>query len=198
MLAAIPLLAVAVVDGVAVLGRHVGSETAHHGSTAPPATREHAAQTEQRTATAMRALAIRALLVRRADAVLHHNRAEWRSTLDPDSKRFRRTQMQMFDNLQQVRFSSWSYTFSPAATQRPNRRGDRYGAATWSPLRFGLHYRLRGFDKQPTDLAQFPTFVDRNGSWYLASLSDFRADGMHSSLDLWDFGPVVTVRTSSV
>jgi hypothetical protein len=61
-----------------------------------------------------------------------------------------------------------------------------------------LHYRLRGFDTQPTNLAQYPTFVQRQGHWYLASLTDYAADGQQSAKELWDFGPVVVVRRPSV
>jgi hypothetical protein len=69
---------------------------------------------------------------------------------------------------------------------------------SWAPAEFALHYRLRGFDHRPTNLAQFPTFVHRSSGWYLASLSDFTDAGAKSSKDLWDFGPVTIVRTSSV
>ena len=200
MLAAVPLLAVAVVDGAAVLGRHSGESAARHDA-APRVTQRHAdteAAEAQRRAVAARTHAIRELLARRGDAVLHHDRREWRLTLDPGSPKFRRRQMQVFDNLHKVRFASWSYSFEANESQLPGPPQKKYAAPTWAPLGFSLNYRLRGFDKRPTNLPQYPTFVNRGGSWYLASFSDFAKRGMRSALDLWDFGPVEVLRTPSV
>jgi hypothetical protein len=74
----------------------------------------------------------------------------------------------------------------------------RYRAPTWVPSYFALHYRLSGFDVHPTDRRQFPTFVERHGRWYLASLSDFAARGQVSATDLWDYAPVHVIRRPDV
>jgi hypothetical protein len=120
------------------------------------------------------------------------------STVDPERRRFRTQQSKLFANLRDVPFASWSYSFGSEAPQLPSDRTGRYGAPAWAPSEFALHYRLRGFDRRPTNLPQYPTFVHRSSGWYLASLSDFASAGAKSAKDLWDFGPVAVVRTSSV
>jgi hypothetical protein len=141
---------------------------------------------------------LRTLLVRRGQAVLHHDRAAWLSTVDPRRPQFRRAQRASFDNLRNVSFSSWSYTFDPSNAQPPAPSTARYHAPFWAPATFALHYRLRGFDSRPTNLLQYPTFVRRQGRWFLSSLSDFTRQGMTSAQELWDFGPVDVVRRPQV
>ena len=192
MLAAVPLLAVCVVDAAAVLGRH------STGPTSGAAPRPSATTAPLPSAvTAARNMAIRELLKRRGDAVLHHDADEWRSTLDPANPRFMHVQMTVFANLRQVPFESWSYSLDPSrSTQVPRTRG--YDAPTWAPSQLFLNYRLRGFDTRATSLPQYPTFIRRGTGWYLTSLDDFASRGDVSSTDLWDFGPVSVLRTSSV
>ncbi|HET6815621.1 MAG TPA: hypothetical protein VFH66_00135 [Mycobacteriales bacterium] len=192
LLAAIPLLAVLLADG-ALLARRSTPGSGSHGSTVTSAPRA-----SRSLADAARADALRALLGRRSDAVLHHDRKEWLSTLDPGHRAFRRQQARVFANLAEVPLASWSYSFDPASAQSPNAATARYHAKTWAPTTFALHYRLRGFDPRPTNLAQFPTFVQRSGIWYLTSLSDFAAAGEASSRELWDYGRVVVVRRPRV
>jgi hypothetical protein len=141
---------------------------------------------------------IRALLRRRGRAIVHHDRARFMSTIDPRSAAFRRVQASMFHNLARVKFASWSYEFSSAETQVPARARHRYRAPTYSPLDFKLQYRIAGFDPRPTDLVQFPTFVERHHRWYLGSLTDFARVGDRSATDLWDYAPVHVVRRPNV
>jgi hypothetical protein len=61
-----------------------------------------------------------------------------------------------------------------------------------------VHYRIAGFDTAATNLPQYPTFVQRNGRWYLGSLSDFAHRGDVSATDLWDYAPVDVVRRPGV
>lgn len=199
MLAAIPLLAVAVVDGAAVLGRHsagrpkpVVSPSSRVGQTAAA---DRAAAV---AAAAARTAAIRDVLARRSDAVMTHDRKEWRSALDPQHPVFVHQQMTVFDNLQRVPFASWDYTFDANKALTATARSRRYGAPTWAPTDLSLDYRLRGFDRRATSLPQYPTFVHRSTGWYLTSFNDFRARGDRSSTDLWDYGPVAVVRTPRV
>lgn len=198
LLAAIPLLAVLLADA-AIVARHATRGSTHKpggvvavrprtGPTLGPADR----------AARARARAIRVLLARRGDAVVHHNRGEWMSTVDPQQSAFRAAQAHVFDNLAAVPFLSWSYTFDSVGELPPTQRSLRYGVPSWTPRQFSLRYRIRGFDTAPTNLAQYPTFVQRGGAWYLASLTDFAVVGDRSSVDIWDFGPVRVVRSSRV
>jgi hypothetical protein len=200
MLAAVPLLAVGVADGAALLARHTAPKPAPVSS--PPARHGQTSAADQRAAAAAaaaaRADAIRGLLDRRSHAVMSRDREEWRATLDPEHPAFVREQMRVFDNLRGVQFTSWSYDFDLHRSLKPSVKARRYGAPTWTPRDLSLRYRLRGFDPRATNLPQYPTFVRRSSGWYLTSFDDFRSRGKRSSTDLWDFGPVVTVRTSKV
>jgi hypothetical protein len=194
LLAAVPLVAVLLADG-ALLARR--TNPADDGATTPTTSAPRASRALNDTGEA-RAAALRSLLHRRSDAVLHHNRAEWLGTLDPRHPSFRREQARTFANLRDVPLASWSYTFDPSVAQSPNHATARYQAPVWAPVTFALHYRLRGFDRRPTNLAQFPTFVQRHGRWYLTSFSDFAGVGQMSAQELWDYGPVVVVRRPRV
>lgn len=200
ILAAVPLLAVAVVDGAALLGRHTASSTRPPAASTPRHDQTSAA--DRRAATtaglAARSAAVRAVLTRRASAVTSHDAALWRSTLDPEHLAFVHRQMRVFRNLRNVRFASWDYTFDAGRALRPSKRSSRYGVPTFAPAGFTLRYRLRGFDRRATSLPQYPTFVRRSTGWYLTSFADFRGRGHRSSTDLWDYGPVVVVRTPTV
>jgi hypothetical protein len=164
----------------------------------PPSTSSKGPQASRTPDDNARAAALRALLARRSDAVLHHDRLEWLGTLDPRHRAFRRQQVQLFANLAAVPLASWSYTFDPSSDQPPNHATARYHATVWAPSTFALHYQLRGFDPRPTNLAQYPTFVQRQGAWYLTSFSDFAGAGESSARELWDYGPVVVVRRPRV
>lgn len=193
LLAAVPLVAVLLADG-ALLARR--STPSHLVERPPPAT--SAPQASRALDDDARADAIRTLLAKRSHAVLHHDRGEWMSTLDPRGRAFRRQQRVTFANLRAVPLASWSYSFDPTNAQSPNHATTRYHATVWAPSVFALHYRLRGFDVQPTNLPQYPTFVQRHGEWFLASFSDFADAGQTSTRELWDFGPVVVVRRPQV
>jgi hypothetical protein len=194
LLAAVPLVAVLLADGALLAHRSTPTNDGGRPSTtnAPRASRA------LNDGAQVRAAALRSLLARRSDAVLHHNRAEWLGTLDPRHRAFRRQQAQTFANLRAVPLAAWSYSFDSSEAQSPNHATSRYHAPVWAPTTFALHYRLRGFDTRPTNLAQFPTFLQRHGTWYLTSFSDFAGDGQTSARELWDFGPVVVVRRPHV
>ena len=200
MLAAVPLLAVAVVDGAAVLGRHSAGTPHQAGGVASRPAQTSAAdrRAAAEAGAAARAAAIRSVLARRANAVMTHDSSEWRSTLDPGHPAFVRQQMRVFGNLRRVPFASWSYDFDPQRSLSASVRSQRYGAPTWAPANLSLDYRLRGFDRRATSLPQYPTFVHRSTGWFLTSFDDYRARGKRSSTDLWDYGPVIVVRTPTV
>jgi hypothetical protein len=103
----------------------------------------------------------------------------------------------MFANLGAVGFSSWSYSMTRRARPSP-RDASSYHDLVWAPADFTLNYRLAHFDSHPTNLRQYPTFVERHGRWYLASLSDYASSGLVSATDLWDYGPVAVVRRPDV
>jgi hypothetical protein len=147
-------------------------------------------------ADAARLEAVQALLKTRSRAILDRDRRAFVSTLDPQSGPFRRSQERMFANQKRLHFASWSYSFGGTGAQAPAAARHRYGVPTWIPVDLRVHYRLAGFDRQPTSLAQYPTFVERSGHWYLASLTDLRHE--HSAVDIWDYAPVHVIRRPNV
>jgi hypothetical protein len=195
-LAAVPLVALLLAEATLAARRSAPEPTQ------PPATtagaRPHQASRAIDSASAARTAALRDLLAHRSHAVLHHDRAEWLSTVDPRRTAFRRQQATAFDDMSAVPFSSWRYTFDPEHAQLHYASVPHYRVPFWAPETFALHYQLRGFDSRPTNLPQYPTFVRRAGRWYLSSLTDFVAEGMRSSRELWDFGPVDVVRRPRV
>jgi hypothetical protein len=195
LLAAVPLVAVLLADA-ALLARRSTPEPEQ----GKPATTVSAPEASRGVGDAerLRTQALRELLARRGHAVVHHDRGEWLGTVDPQRRAFRHQQAAAFDNLRRVPIASWTYSFDAARAQQPNAKTRRYHAPAWAPSTFALHYRLGGFDVQPTNLAQFPTFVQRHGRWYLASLDDYAGDGQQSAKELWDFGPVDVVRRPGV
>jgi hypothetical protein len=196
----VPLLAVAVVDGAAVLGRQSASNPRPVPSAAPRHGQTSAAdrQTAADASQADRAAAVHEVLARRSQAVMAHDAAAWRSVLDPERPAFVRRQMQVFRNFQHVPFASWDYDFDEDRSLPETLRTQRYDAPTYAPAHLSLDYRLRGFDRRATSLPQYPTFVLRSTGWYLTSFDDYRARGDRSSTGLWDYGPVVVVRTPKV
>jgi hypothetical protein len=140
---------------------------------------------------------IQHLLLQRSKAVLHHDKAAFLATVDPQSPAFRRRQSQMFGNLAAVHFASWSYVIT-ADPRRDPPDAKRYADPVWAPSFFALRYRLARFDSRPTNLQQYPTFVKREGHWYLASLTDYAPRGLVSATDLWDYGKVTVLRRSDV
>jgi hypothetical protein len=137
------------------------------------------------------------LLEARSAAIVHHDRAAFMATLDPQGRRFRRAQSRMFANIAEVPIRSWSYAMTAIARPAPP-NASRYGAPTWAPESFTLHYRLAGFDVKPTTLQQYPTFVERQGRWYLASLTDYARRHLVSATDIWDYGPVKVLQSAGV
>lgn len=194
-LAAIPVLAVGLADAV------IAARTHDHGTT----TAAHATQHRHRPgpsaeqqAAARRTAALRALLDRRAQAVLHHDEAAFLASVDPNQPKFVAAQRQYFTNVEAVPLATWSYDFDSSKTQPSTARASRYDAPTWAPQVFSLHYAIRGFDTTPTTEMQYPTFVHRAQGWVIASFSDFSSLGDDNDTELWDFGRVITARAPHV
>ncbi|HSV64820.1 MAG TPA: hypothetical protein VLJ59_02790 [Mycobacteriales bacterium] len=143
-------------------------------------------------AAADRTTDVRALLDRRAGALLHRDRATFLGTVDPRATlAFRTRQARLFDNLAEVPLGQWRYTLDETVEQPVTaERFARYHSAVWSP-EVTLCYSLRDFDGTCTERPQALTFVLRNGGWYLGGDEDFVAMGGRTWRGLWDFGRVV-------
>jgi hypothetical protein len=187
-------LAVAVVVNLGVAGAVVG----HHLATASDGARVKSPQSHFRalpdqpapTAESLRSHAVAALLAERADAIRRHDRHAFLASVDPRSRPFRAQQASYFANLQRVPFASWTYQLD--ATNAAPTDGSqflRYQAQVWLP-HVVLHYAIRGFDRAPTALDMYYTFVHRGAHWYIGGDADSAKLGYESARDIWDFGPV--------
>jgi hypothetical protein len=149
-----------------------------------------------REATA-RTAALEALLVRRAAALLRRDRVAFLAGVDPGT-RFHRTQAALFDALAKVPLSSVAYDLDPSrALELPPAAARRYDAPTWAGA-VRMRYALAGYDGDATAQEHYLTFVRRGTRWYLAADTDLEAAGQRTARGLWDFGPVIAVRTSRV
>lgn len=175
-----------------------GGSASSAGATSSPSPRIDARPTAPGSGGAVAttpAAAARVLLARRADAVLHHDRAAFLSTVDPGQPALRTTQGRLFDSLAKVPLSAWSYRLDPSSgLSVTGARLARYHGEVWA-AEADLSYALRGGDPTPTDRPQYLTFVRRGRSWYYASEDDFAAEGKPSWRGIWDYGPVVVART---
>jgi hypothetical protein len=203
LLAVVPVLAVAIADGIIATkydDHPRPTTTAAHQLARPSAASGVLDRTPASgaSATSARTRAINAMLAARADAVLHDDRAAFLASVDPAQPKFRAEQAREFAAIQALPLATWTYSIDPSTSHSDAAATARYGAPTWAPSVFSLDYRLRGFDDQPASLQQYPTFVERHGHWYVASFDDFRADGDVSAVDIWNFGPVRIVRAPNV
>ena len=136
--------------------------------------------------------AVHDLLATRSNAVLSHDRAAFLATVDPLATAFRTRQAALVDALARVPIATWSYTLDPSS-ERP-----WMAALDWRTRWAGdvaLRYRLDGGDPAPALRRQHLTFVLRSGRWYVGADDDA---GHRTQRDLWDEGPVVTVRRPGV
>jgi hypothetical protein len=195
VLALIPVLAVGLADAV-IATRTASAPAKPTASHAKQHVTQHAAPAG--SADAERVTALRTLVEARAAAMLHHDRASFLATVDPEQPAFLSEQRREYDAASAVPLSLWSYDFDAQLAQLPTARLARYDAPTWAPRKFSLHYAIRGFDTAPTSLRQYPTFVHRSQGWFFASFTDFASTGQRSDVDIWNFGAVRTVAAHRV
>lgn len=137
--------------------------------------------------------AIRAVLDRRAAAVLDRDRDAFLADVDHTDAEFLAAQERLFDNLAQLDFASWDYELVGRDYDRPD-LASTYDRPYHLPAVL-LHYAIDGFDVAPVARPQALTFVQRGKRWVLASDSDADADLPETGhADPWDRRAVV-VRT---
>ncbi|MGW1107182.1 hypothetical protein [Streptomyces sp. NPDC002540] len=124
---------------------------------------------------------VRAVLDRRAAAVLHHDPDAYLSAVDPSATGLRTAQRRELDNLADVPLASWTYRLTDVREQGTDR--------VTADVR--LSYRIAGYDAAPVS-ADRVLDLRRDGAdgrWYIAD--DRAADG--GGL-LWQQGDVQVVR----
>jgi len=137
--------------------------------------------------------AVQRVLDARVAAVRSGDRNAFLATVDPQAPQsFKDSQAQLLDGLHSLPLD----VFRLEAREQDT--GDlstglsaRYsGAPVFLPETRQV-MRLTGFDQSDDVESLWLTFVQRAGRWYVASSTDLESVGLHSSVGLWDFGPVV-------
>ncbi|WP_133851475.1 hypothetical protein [Labedaea rhizosphaerae] len=192
-------VALCVVTGIALLAWP-------NTSTAPGQGAVASSPNPQGDATgAAKSTAVRGLLQRRADALLHHDKKAFLATVDPKATAaFRTTQTNLFDNLAGVPLGHWAYRINPVdavdpAALRPADPADLAGPAArgdelWAP-RTDLDYALRGVDAQPTTKTMGYLYVRRGAQWYLRSDTALDRTDRRTWRGPWDFAPAKELTT---
>lgn len=141
--------------------------------------------------------AVRSLLEARAAAMRDRDRAAWLATVDPTQTGFLDKQGHLFDALEEVPLSDWSYRLDPASPPPAGVDLDPVRGAGWWAPGVTLSYRVEGYDDVATREQQRLTFVPRGSSWLIAADDDFAAAGQDTARGLWDSGRVVVTRGRS-
>ncbi len=139
--------------------------------------------------------AVRDLLAQRSKAVTSGDRAQFLATVDPSDAAFYAKQSTLVDRLDALKFADWSYEL---AGDGPGFSPDRARVLPDRSVivRVRLTYRLVGTTTS-TDREQYLTIVPRGDDWLVASDTDGSASGLDTQRDLWDLGPVRTLRGDS-
>ena len=127
---------------------------------------------------------IRAMLGRRAAAVLHHDEAAFLATVDPRSAALRAAQRRVFGNLAAVPLASFGYRLR-ATGGFPAPSGE-------TAAEVELDYALRDYDAAPVSGTGYLTLVRRDGRWYVAGTTG--PAGHPGAVQPWDQGKVTVVR----
>lgn len=129
--------------------------------------------------------AIRAVLDRRAAAVVERDRDAFLADIDAGNEAFVGAQQRLFDNLEQVDFASWEYELIGRDYDRPD-LDPTYDRPYHLPALL-LHYAIKGFDVAPVARPQVLTFLERGKGWVIASDSDADPDLPETGhADPWD------------
>ena len=155
------------------------------GPTSGPALRSTPDADEQR------AMAMTELLQTRAAAILAGDEAAWLSTVDPESS-FHDQQARVFANLRDVPLDHVSFELAGVAPALTPARQSELGDSAWV-ARVVADYRIKDFDRTPTQSEQYLTAVRRGDRWYLAADTDGQ-----TAVQPWDLGRVHVVRGARV
>ena len=144
---------------------------------------------------AARTQAVADLLVQRALAVTSGDRGLFLSTVDPDAGGFLAAQGVLFDRVAALDLAEWSYAVTGDGPGFSAERAAELPSGSVI-VRVRLTYRLAG-TQTTTDREQYLTVVQRGGRWLVSADTDASAAGLDTQRDLWDLGPVRTLRGDS-
>lgn len=170
--------ALVAVGAVVLLGSGSASAPtpATHQPSSPSATRTPTPSASELAAQRRRAELV-AVLAAREKAVVDGDAALWRAQLTPTNSALAADEKVLFDNLQRIKMSRYSYTI---LVDQPGDTPDE------ESLHVELHERIAGFDERDVVRDGRLELVRRQGHWYI--------DLDRVSGDLWNLGPVQVVR----
>jgi len=132
------------------------------------------------------------LLAKRARAVLEGDRAAFLATVDKRQKAFYRRQATLFGYMRTAPFATLTYKITDQSTSTRLRR--RYHADQAIQAQVEASYRFKGQDASPVLARHSYTFVLIGSSWRIAGPGD-RAQQRRDDVEIWDSGPVRTMRS---
>jgi len=133
------------------------------------------------------------LLARRAKAVLAHDRAAFLATVDRRQKTWYQSQAKLFANLRTVPFSELGYRILARRAEPALKR--HYHADRVDRAQVQATYRFQGQDSSPVLARDSFTFVLNGTRWRIAG-NGGRALTARDDHEIWDSGPVRTVRSA--
>jgi hypothetical protein len=186
VLAVVAALAAALVAGVLALRPGVRVEPAPR----PPA-QGAAAHGAGARATADPRVEVPKLLAKRANAVLHGDRAAFLATVDPRRATWYRKQARLFTAMRTVPFSAIQFQVTDPTNFATATLKRRYAPDRVYLPRVQLRYRFTGQDASPVLGRLSYTFVLTRSGWRIGGQDNARDDAQ-----IWDAGPVSTQRAT--
>ena len=133
------------------------------------------------------------LLVKRASAVLHRNRAAFLATVDKRQTAWYRQQATLFAAMRTAPFSAFAYKVIRLRSDSGLKR--RYRATQVYLGQVQARYRFQHQDASPVLARYTYAFVRTGAGWRIAGKGG-RALSARDDVEIWDAGPVRTVHSS--
>jgi hypothetical protein len=131
------------------------------------------------------------LLAKRAKAVVARDQPAFLATVDQRQKTWYRRQATLFGSMRTAPFSAFDYRIVRLRPASELKR--RYHAAQVYLGQVQARYRFAGQDASPVLARYFYTFVLTGSGWRIAGDGP---PGARDDVEIWDGGPVRTVRSS--
>ena len=189
VVAVVVALAAALVAGVLALRPAVRVQAPRQ-----PAAHGTAVQGSATPAAADPRAEVAKLLAKRAEAVLHGDRAAFLATVDRRRTTYYRSQAALFARMRTVPFSAVDYRVTDQRNWATATVRRRYAPDRVYLPHLQLRYRFKGQDASPVLGELSYTFVLTRSGWRIGGQGDARP-AWRDDVQIWDAGPVRTRRT---
>jgi hypothetical protein len=135
------------------------------------------------------------LLAKRAKAILGGDRAAFLATVDRRRTAYYRDQARLFARLRTVPFSAAEYQVTDERNWATPTVRRRYAPDRVYLPHVELRYRFKGQDASPVLGRLYYTFVLTGAGWRIGGQDDARP-ALRDDVEIWDAGPVRTLRTA--